>query len=254
MIKRAPRPDSGFLILRNDVARDERLSYRASGLLTSILSRPDNWTVTAERLAAERPNGEGEKAVRATLRELEAAGYLVRQRTRGADGRFGWVQMVYDTPQTTTTGVTAGQTISPLPPGGFPPGGNRRSQEEPRGRTVEEDVLHRSASSRFTPSGGSDNDEDQQTIAETDNPEAGGAQFEDWRSADRALFKALVGDHLTTDGTVWTPAGTYNTDMWYDALRKQKRKPIRWPGRFFNELDDRGGIEEWLAHKGLEAA
>ena len=57
-IIRAPRPDSGFLIVANDVVRDSRLSYRARGTLLSILSRPDDWRTDAEQLVREAPGRE----------------------------------------------------------------------------------------------------------------------------------------------------------------------------------------------------
>ena len=108
MIVRSPRPADGFTVLGNNVLQDQSLSYRARGLLASILSRPDNWRTDAAQLARE--GREGREAVLSTLRELTEAGYIVRtkrQITRAeaaADDSLKagqWVSSttVYDTPQ-----------------------------------------------------------------------------------------------------------------------------------------------------------
>lgn len=96
-IVRAPRPESGFVQIRNEVARDSRISYKARGILLEILSRPDNWETSADALAASGPDGR--TAVLSGLRELREAGYLETVRQRREDGTFNTVSVVYDTPQ-----------------------------------------------------------------------------------------------------------------------------------------------------------
>lgn len=96
-IIRAPRPESGFVQIRNEVARDSRLSYKARGILIEILSRPDNWETSADALAASGPDGR--TAVLSGLRELREAGYLETVRRRREDGTFNTISIVYDTPQ-----------------------------------------------------------------------------------------------------------------------------------------------------------
>jgi hypothetical protein len=99
-IHRAPRPDHHFTQIRNDVLRDQRLSYRSRGVLAFILSNVDGWSVTSESLARETP-GEGRDGIRTTLKELEDCGFLVRQRVQDARGRWSTQSIIYDTPQVT---------------------------------------------------------------------------------------------------------------------------------------------------------
>jgi hypothetical protein len=97
VIIRGPRPDAGFVLVRNEVARDPRLSFRARGLLVSILSRPDNWETNSTQLAREAK--EGRDAIRSALNELKAAGYLVHTKRRDEKGHWITTTTVYDTPQ-----------------------------------------------------------------------------------------------------------------------------------------------------------
>lgn len=96
-IKRAPRPVSNYTIISNGVLRNSELSFRARGILASILSRPDNWRTTADSLARE--SKEGRTAILTSLKELENAGYLVRRKWQNDLGHWMWESIVYDTVQ-----------------------------------------------------------------------------------------------------------------------------------------------------------
>lgn len=101
MIIRAARPEAHFVMIRNAVARDENLSFRARGVLVAILSRPDDWSISAENLARE--GQESVKMIYRVLKELENAGYVRRRRVRNAQGQLRTETLVYDEPQEPTS-------------------------------------------------------------------------------------------------------------------------------------------------------
>lgn len=96
-IKRATRPKTHFTIIANEVLRDEKLSFRARGILACILSRPDNWKTTSESLARE--SKEGRSAILSALKELEQVGYLVRNKYQNEKGQWVSESTVFDKPQ-----------------------------------------------------------------------------------------------------------------------------------------------------------
>lgn len=96
-IERAPRRDR-YTIIDNRVLEDDRLSFRSKGLLAYLLSKPDNWKTNREHLAMVGPDGV--MGVRASMSELEAAGYVVRHRERDSVGRWTWRSVVHETPIT----------------------------------------------------------------------------------------------------------------------------------------------------------
>ena len=74
-----------FVSVDRRTVRDERISYRALGLLTYLLDHPADWTPRSDHLAA--PKGrEGRDAVRSTLHELARAGYYRLERRGFRDG------------------------------------------------------------------------------------------------------------------------------------------------------------------------
>lgn len=87
------------LITPSATVRDDSISYRATGVLSRLLDNAEGFGMTAEDLARGMGR-EGRDAVRTALRELQEAGYIVRQANRKSDGTFRGQRMyVYDTPQ-----------------------------------------------------------------------------------------------------------------------------------------------------------
>lgn len=75
-----------YTVMSNFHLRDNQLSLKAKGLLSLMLSLPDEWDYTLAGLA--KINREGVAAIRAAVVELEKAGYIRRERTRTESGVF----------------------------------------------------------------------------------------------------------------------------------------------------------------------
>ena len=90
--------NSDFTIMSNYHFKDKRLSMKAKGLLSMMLSFPDDWQYSLNGLVAA--SKEGLTAIRAMVQELEENGYLVRRRLRNEHGRMASVAYdIYEVPQ-----------------------------------------------------------------------------------------------------------------------------------------------------------
>src|SRR5437868_13640081 len=85
-IRRAMLPVDRFTLISNRWLRDERLSWKARGILGWLASHQVGFKVSEGTIIRAAP--EGRDSVRAGLGELEAFGYLVRERQRSSNGTF----------------------------------------------------------------------------------------------------------------------------------------------------------------------
>ena len=79
-----------YTVMSNYHLRDKSLSLKAKGLLSLMLSLPEDWDYTTRGLAYICKDGVD--SICATVRELEDAGYIVRARERHADGTLGGIE------------------------------------------------------------------------------------------------------------------------------------------------------------------
>ncbi|MEY9937107.1 hypothetical protein [Streptacidiphilus sp. MAP5-3] len=117
----------GFTSLPNYLLQDRRLSYRARGVLTDLLSRPDGWREDGRLLADSCVEGRG--AVARALRELARAGYYRVEKVRKPDGSIISVAHVYDSPQPPAPG--AKKTGSGKVKSGAPDGQSKNQGKNP---------------------------------------------------------------------------------------------------------------------------
>ncbi len=91
-----------YTVMSNYHLRDPTLSCKACGLLSKMLSLPENWDYTTRGLAAICKDGVG--SIGSALKELEAAGYLLRRQLRDDHGRMCSIEYtIYETPQLADT-------------------------------------------------------------------------------------------------------------------------------------------------------
>ena len=88
----------GYTVISNHHLRNKDLSLKAKGLLSQMLSLPEDWDFTLKGLSLI--NREQIDAIRAAVKELEQAGYIVRSRERDSQGRLcGADYIIYEQPQ-----------------------------------------------------------------------------------------------------------------------------------------------------------
>ena len=94
--------NKGYTVMSNHHLRNHTLSLKAKGLLSQMLSLPEDWDYTLKGLA--QINRESIDAIREAVRELEQAGYITRSRERDARGCLrGTVYTIYEQPHTEPT-------------------------------------------------------------------------------------------------------------------------------------------------------
>ena len=90
--------ENPYVMLDKFSVNDSALSWKAKGLLAYLLSKPDDWQVYERDIIAHARDSRD--SVRAGLKELEAAGYIVREQVRNHRGRFAAKRyQVFERPQ-----------------------------------------------------------------------------------------------------------------------------------------------------------
>lgn len=88
-----------FTSIDRSAINDTNLSFRTRGILVWLLDKPDDWLTTADRIQSQ--GREGREAIAASLKEMETAGYLIRNRVRDPKtGKWSVDWTVYERPPT----------------------------------------------------------------------------------------------------------------------------------------------------------
>ena len=101
-----------YTVMSNHHLRNGKLSLKAKGLLSMMLSLPEDWNYTTRGLAAICK--EGVDAIGAALKELEARGYLVRRQLRDSRGRITDTEYtIYESPHPPLPDTASPDTENP---------------------------------------------------------------------------------------------------------------------------------------------
>ena len=88
----------GYTVMSNHHLRNKDLSLKAKGLLSQMLSLPEDWDFTLKGLSLI--NRESIDAIRTAVWELEKAGYITRQQNRDGKGKMAdMIYTIYEQPQ-----------------------------------------------------------------------------------------------------------------------------------------------------------
>lgn len=89
--------NKGYTVMSNHHLRNKALSLKAKGLLSQMLSLPEDWDYTLKGLSLI--NRESIDAIRTAVWELERAGYIRREQGRDAKGKMAdMVYTIYEQP------------------------------------------------------------------------------------------------------------------------------------------------------------
>ena len=84
------KKEKNYTVIDNTFIKDTRLSWKAKGLMTYLLSLPDDWTIHLSEI--EQHATDGKSALRSAINELKEFGYLKAEQKR-ENNRFA--EMVY---------------------------------------------------------------------------------------------------------------------------------------------------------------
>ena len=105
--------NTGYTVMSNHHLRNKELSLKAKGLLSQMLSLPEDWDYTLSGLSYI--NREKIDAIREAVRELERAGYIKRSRERDSKGRLrGADYVIYEQSQPSDEGAASADRQPPI--------------------------------------------------------------------------------------------------------------------------------------------
>ena len=90
--------NKNYTTMSNYHLRDKKLSYKAKGLLSFMLSLPDTWDYSMNGLVSVSKENIG--SIRTILHELEENRYLIRSRYQNNKGQFQYEYSIYEHPYT----------------------------------------------------------------------------------------------------------------------------------------------------------
>ncbi|MHB8131183.1 MAG: DUF6017 domain-containing protein [Mobilitalea sp.] len=101
-----------YTVMSNYHLKDANLSLKSKGLLSMMLSLPEDWNYSTRGLAAICK--EGVDSIGSALKELEICGYIIRNRIRGSDGRITDTEyIIYERPKVNFLNTSLPDTNSP---------------------------------------------------------------------------------------------------------------------------------------------
>ena len=104
--------NKNYTTMSNYHLRDPCLSNKARGLLSTMLSLPENWDYTTRGLA--KICKDGVDGITAQLKELEQYGYLIRHRIRDSNGRIVDMEyVIYERPHTASPDTEMPYMVKP---------------------------------------------------------------------------------------------------------------------------------------------
>ena len=113
MAKYRVHKTDNYTVMSNVHFHEKNMTLRAKGLLSLMLSLPDDWEYSVDSIVKLSKDGKG--SVTAGLHELEEFGYLVRSAVVDQNGKFcGYNYDIYEEPQSRQPSTEKPSTEKPL--------------------------------------------------------------------------------------------------------------------------------------------
>ena len=126
--------NSGYTVMSNHHLRNKELTLKAKGLLSQMLSLPEDWDYTLAGLS--HINRESIDAIRTAVWELEKAGYILRQQGRDEKGKMTAIEYtIYEQPQPMLENPIPGKPMLENPTTDNPTSENPTQLNKDRSRT-----------------------------------------------------------------------------------------------------------------------
>ena len=126
--------NSGYTVMSNHHLRNKELTLKAKGLLSQMLSLPEDWDYTLAGLS--HINRESIDAIRTAVWELEKAGYILRRQGRDEKGKMTAIEhTIYEQPQPVLENPIPGKPMLENPTTDNPTSENPTQLNKDRSRT-----------------------------------------------------------------------------------------------------------------------
>ena len=126
--------NSGYTVMSNHHLRNKELTLKAKGLLSQMLSLPEDWDYTLAGLS--HINRESIDAIRTAVWELEKAGYILRRQGRDEKGKMTAIEYtIYEQPQPMLENPIPGKPMLENPTTDNPMSENPTQLNKDRSRT-----------------------------------------------------------------------------------------------------------------------
>lgn len=113
-IIRVSKRENPFVMIDKTMLSDNRLSWKAKGILTYLLSKPNDWEVRVTDIIKQ--SKDGRDAVYSGIKELEQYGYIKREQIRDNGTFKGLRYVVFETPQESDETETTGPKTVDIEP------------------------------------------------------------------------------------------------------------------------------------------
>jgi len=141
-----------YLLMNKTAIDDTRLSFKATGLLAFLLSKPDNWYISYNNLISSKTDSHW--SITSAFKELLNIGYITKSQLRDYNGQYGpYYYSVYEIPQKLISIKTTSPPKCGFRNSVFPNSGNSKQlinkdkiyNKENNNSTVDDSPFHKSA-------------------------------------------------------------------------------------------------------------